>query len=382
MERIFYEGMSEEELMDKLEQLDSMTKIDSVIRSGERYKLEFEKRHGKINGWRIIGDTKAYQNSKPLNRGRHFNTFAEAMETLDEEKLFCMSSAAFSILCFGEMSSVKNWDGSVKSIWYKVNPFCPYEIVKGQPRFDTLELNLKQDEVRIMLETKIAFYDEKEDILYPIREVAMASLSRLLGLPPAFYKQAEHLLGAALVMAELLTKKLSLNILCRSKKNNIKPVIGIVTDKYKPYPQKKFISKCLGFLYENGIYDMDSWSISDELTRVNMLRMGSTIKYHTGVLIQTSDISGIAMSVTAYVKIHEQVVPLKTNAINHIVSSKDTDIKELFNGIFEELDRFEKEFELLSQTDIIFDTSLIRPIKKVIGKKRMKSIHYPAYQLS
>lgn len=380
MKKIFYEGKSKTELLNKLEQLDSMTKIDSVIQSGT-YNLEFEKRHGRIKGWRILGDTDMYPASKPRSKGRKLNTFSEAISEIEEEKAFCTSNPSFNIICFAEMSPVRNWDGKVKTLWFKVNPFYPYELVNGQPKFETVELELEEDDLKMALETKIAFYEESEEVVYPIREAAMKSISRLLGLPLVFCKQAEHLLGAILVMAEVLSTKTDLRILCRDNKHNVKPVIGVLSPRYTPCPQKKFISQCLDYLYENGIYDMSEWSISDELTKVEMVKMSNSIDFQTGVLIQTSDINGIAMSVTAFAKVGNSTMQLKTNSMSHIESSHDMDISKLFEGIFKVLEDFENDFKKLLLSEVFFEPYQVASVRHVIGKKRFKKANYlPFYK--
>lgn len=238
-----------------------------------------------------------------------------------------------------------------------------------------------------MIQTGLVFYCKSTKVYYPVTNLALKSIGRLFDATMAFNRLDEHLLGAAIFVAEKMSYTKKLRIIHRSRSQNIRPVLAVVGRKYDLFPQKVFFEKCMEQATEIGVFSIRQWSISDELSTLDVIFPEPWKEYYFGLEMQTSDIPQYSLKVTAYVVLNDFRIDLSSNSEIHCGSLGEESIAALFNGLVDEMEKFAKTFESFKTAECNFDTKLLKETHKILGKKRtasltpVKSGVYPAEEL-
>lgn len=93
-------GKSKEELLSTLDELDSLTNMDSVLRPKQKIYIEAERSGGNICNWSLREDMAAYKDSYPFKKGLKKKELLKALDSLNTEKEFdtmSFSSVRYSI---------------------------------------------------------------------------------------------------------------------------------------------------------------------------------------------------------------------------------------------------------------------------------------------
>ena len=234
-------GIDYKELLDVLTDLDECTNIDSVVAAEEPILITVARKKCGKNGYlRVKMCSEPHIGKQPLMTGDGFSELATALEMRQEEALH----SGFSILCFFDMVTCKSLKGMITTYWWDILPAVPFDLENGQPKFDTVKLSLTEEQLKFAEETKIAFFDADNKIVYPITATALPSLGRLLDIQGFFKKSNTSPLGTALCLADrIMDANLRFRLITRQfirggeKGVLVEPVIGLAGSKYIKNPQ-------------------------------------------------------------------------------------------------------------------------------------------------
>lgn len=140
---ILKEGTNYEELIEILEEMESLTETDSLVRRDQKVRVECIKENGKLRNWSLYGDV-AFK-TKPYSAGKTLRQFKKQLEEMQfETNLFDIPDCY--ILCHLSTKISRNWDGNIVSHWIKIDPALPYQMKDGLPVFESMEVIMGENE--------------------------------------------------------------------------------------------------------------------------------------------------------------------------------------------------------------------------------------------
>lgn len=364
------EGTSLEEFLQCLEEEDALTNRDVLVKSGQKVTLECVRERGGFAGWKLYYDGTQLPEPKTGKNGRSYQSFMKALEELDrKETLFETPDCA--VLCYLSGDLKKDWEGNVVSRWVNINPWEPYRLEDGVPVFDTLELHVSEAEFRILTETGLALYCETTEVLYPVTEAAYPSMGRLLDCTMAFQQLDQHLLGTALLVAEKLTYRNQLDVICRKRTERVRPVVGIAGNRYRAIPQADFYKQCLQYLAPQlGIFHTCSWSVSDAQSDLVLCYPRPFADYDLTVRVQASDANRMPYILTVSAEFPSCSMPLLEQKANHADPQLEQRIHSLFEGAAEAMNRFEEAYAAMGQASVYFTAGMLDAVLRPFGARR------------
>ena len=367
-------GKNLDDLMSCIKKIDGKTTICPLVNNKQSVILEASYRQGTLNSWIV----KAPRKNRPLptcfKSGQRFGSFKEVQKQLDKESIMFDSEMTSYVLCHLRTDLQKRYN-KIVSKWVKIDPYYPYDISDdGKASFDVIELELTEDEFDAMMETKLAFMDTNEN-LFPIQKVAMSNVGTLLDCASAFKQVDDHPLGSALLLAEKLSTKTMLKVLYRSRSKRVFPVMSIIGKKYAHISQEKFFTAILSEIAGYGVYQTEEWKVSDiESVLYVKLENENHLPYTKGFMISTGDLAGQAMTVHSYVRLGNARMFLKKNSISHIGEFKESEVKNLFEGMMDSFEVFDTEYRHLASLTGTIKNEYSLGILKIIGQKRMAKV--------
>jgi len=101
--------------------------------------------------------------------------------------------------------------------------------------YPTVQYKLRDMDYQYCLETRLAFYDEIGNVLYPIRNYAKRSVANLLLCNNAFKYLGHTPIGQAMVLAEKLAQINSIKLVYmeKDKKSLVRPIVGVIDNESK-----------------------------------------------------------------------------------------------------------------------------------------------------
>ncbi len=385
---MFKKGTKKKELLALLKEMSELTGLDRVVHTGQKFHIDAE-----LSGrwrdllWAIDADSSGYSSANILSsKGKGYPALMKCLKRLDEE---AVADEKIVVLALAQASEAKNYDGSINTIWYCVDPCAAgmedadavIDATEGVARIEypIVSLQLTESEYKPCVASKLAFYDEFREILYPIQECAYQSVGSLLDCACVFKYKSNAPIMAATFLADRLAGTKDVRFLYRKRTENVRPLISIVGKNYAMFPQHKFVSDALTIVNKNAINSIGYWSVTDELTRVNIEISGYNALWHPEIELQVSDTVGNSMAVTAYIRMGHGKIFLKRNTAYHWESfTNKGGVKTLFEGIFEAITSFAREYERCCSEVIYFTQEMISRYEKIIGKKRFNRTDIPA----
>lgn len=367
-------GKSEKELFNALKEMDQSTSVEYLRTTSKEITISAQKdRNGKVKSWAIIEDDN-YKTKNPTyqKKGRNLGSLQKALQTMDKTVPY---NEELNVLCYHSTDVVETEDGKIKSKWFNIEPCIPFELKGDNVIFQFIELVLTKDEYAMMMETRLALYNEFSGCVYPIRQVALSSLGKLLDSVVAFKNLTELPLGSALMLAEKLSSSRNLQFIYRDRTQNIKPLIGVAGLRYAKLNQEDYFKHVLNYASNNSVCFIDKWKITDETSEATIIIDELNPNYTLYLLAKTGDIPGFAMSIEAYAKVGKASVLLKRNRVYHTQSFEyGTGIPKLFDGIYEAFDLFKDMYEKLENCEVYYNDLYVNGVKKYVGKKRFNEI--------
>lgn len=321
--------------------------------------LQFDNK--ELESWKIDCSTKHFK--LPIKKnGKNYDSFLGALQDFYKTNSILDSQSCDTVLCYRDEKEKRK--GKILSNWFQLDLGCPYELVDGQPHFDSILLELSEWEYEKMMETKIAFMHD--DIIYPVSDVAIHSVGTYLDCSAAFKLIGEYPLGAAILIVEGFSKLKMLQITYRECTEKIRPILAVAGKNFVHVPITEFFNKAIANI--PGLYTLEKWYV----TSMDAHAYFSIYGYEKDLIlkIEGGDLPGKSMRVSAMLLYKDKEIPLKTNRMQHKGNISDEQYKALFSGIFQAFDDYKEKRE-----DVIQCPELSK-IKTCLGKKRCKDVDF------
>ena len=386
MKEVIKKGNTKEEMFQLLEEMDNLTNMDSLVKTGEKIMVECTRENGKLKHW-TVSVTKAKKNFKPFAVGNKLKSFEKKLDSMTQSsKIFERPDCV--VLCLLSTEASRTWDGKIISNWVEINPGQPYVIENDVPVFKTVKLEFFEEEHYFMVQTGLVFHCKTTGIFYPVTEMAYSSLGRVFDCTAAFNQIDKHLLGSALLLAEKMSYATQLRIIHRARKSQVRPVLSVAGGRYRLFPQSKFFEMALSVgASQLGMYKIRNWTITEALSTLNIEFGNSWEDFKYELTIQTGDIPQHSFRTVLYANVKGSKLKLLEVSKPHDMSFGEENIPELFEGMKEEMEHFRETYELLEQSVCEFNPRVLSKVNKYIGKKRTERLKqipsgtYPALDL-
>lgn len=275
-----------------------------------------------------------------------------------------------AVIAHKDTKKEREWDGSITSEWFFIPICAPYEEEEsGRVFIKTIELTTTKEEYRKMLETRIAIYDEFQDKIYPFLQVSIASTGKYLDCSAIFKLRDDYMLGAAMVLAEKISKK-NVKLLIKDTESRVKPILSIAGKYTKFFLPTEFFTKICSIM-ANKAYFLNNWQIFDDRIIADFKKPDEPFLCS----ITMGVIPGIATRAQMYVQMEGTKILLDSNTV--VYSTKGYDYKQLFDGLFDNTVIFHRLWESAHLMCSCHPEEYIPYIKKAIGKKRINALIFP-----
>ena len=371
---ILKEGKDQTELLNLLKEMDELTAMDSLVKNEEHVQIDCVRENGRLKNWKLMSKGSSSKCNTVYATGRTYRRFFKELETINTKTDLFTRTDCY-ILCYLSAEIAKDYIGNYLTNWVKIEPGLPYSVGPNGPCFQTLQLALSESEHNLMTQTGLAFYDEKEEVLYPITRAAYVSLGRLFDCTMAFRNLDQHLLGSALLLAEKISYSKELRIIHRRKGNRIRPVLSVVGKNYSIFSQHTFFETALSEVAPTlGIFEIEKWSIAEEFTTLSFIYDILWDDYYYRVNVKTGDSANCPFSATLSVQIGHAEIVLLSNTRSHKREFTKEDVQELFSGFFDKMKEFNELYEQIRKYNCHFNPSWLDDIHKTLGQKRSKDL--------
>lgn len=381
---MYKKGNDLNQLLKLLKSMSELTGLDRVIRTNQSFHIDAEIRGRKLY-WAVDADDYAGFSSANIqsSKGKGFPSLSATLKGMNLEETV---DEKMTVLALADVCEAKDYDSTIQTVWYAIDP-CSMGIdanhdLDVKSGFATLELpilqlSLTEAEYKCC-GSHLAFYDEFDGILYPIQECAFGSVGALLDCSCVFKYKSNTPIASATFLAERLAGTNNIRFLYRKRTEKVRPLIGIVGRNYMLFSQHELVKDACEIIQKNAIGHVDSWSVTDELTKVTFVIDGVNAIWHPEIELQLSDTTGNSMAATAYIRMGKGRILLKRNTAYHWESfKKQGGVASLFDGIFEAIREFGDTFEIVCYETVLFDNKALSPYKKILGKKRFARLDLP-----
>ncbi|MCC2254565.1 hypothetical protein LKD70_09070 [Ruminococcus sp. CLA-AA-H200] len=310
-------------------------------------------------GWSIRTENET--GAVKQKRGRKYDTFIQELQNLDKKEKLFQPGTDDAVLCYRDTTLQKN-GGSVSN-WFALEPGFPFWIGDdGQPKFNIIQLTLKDWEYARMMETQLAF--RKDGILYPVTRAGAQNVGSFLDCSSAFKSLDDCQLGSAILLSEKIAKTANMQVLYRESSPKVRPVLAACGRTYVHIPLKEFFQEAIGYI--PALWALDSWEIMDfEAT----IRFRSVAEPRYLICINAGDLPGKAVSVSSAVDIEGCQIPIRVNKLNHRGSIGS--IQDLFIGIEVSVDAWQH----MDLSSAGYSPKVTSGIMRVLGKKRASKVN-------
>lgn len=367
-------GNSLRDLINALEEMDELVCIDRVVKSGQKIHIDAEVQMKKLK-WSMEADFRRYSvTGAEKKKGSGFTTLVDTLSEMDRE---VPVDEKLIVLALVDTRQARNYDGTIHTVWCGIDPCdigmdAEAQVIDEEQgyaymKYPLRELDLTESEYSCCSE-KLALYDEFSGILYPIQPCARTSVSMLLDCACVFKYKANPVVAGSF-LAERLAGSQYVRLLCRIRSDRVYPLISIVGRKYMIVSQVDFIRTVCATIQEHAVGHVGRWSVTDFLTCMTYMIDGMNAMWHPEIDIQIADAVGNGISIGAYIKMGQGRILLKRNSSYHTESLAKKGLDSLFDGIFEEIMKFRNIFNSVSNMSVAYDSSMLSPRKKILGKK-------------
>lgn len=373
---ILKEGRTQEDLMQILQEMDEITSMDSFLKNESKISIDCEREEGRLKNWKIRYTNES--NKKPFSAGTTYRRFMDQlnkMELENEEESTLFRTPDCSVLCYLSTDTHRQLNGKIVSYWADIDPAVPYQFKNGRLDIPTIRLDLDEQEFSYMVETGLAFYEKNTGMFYPLSEIAYQSIGKILDSYSAFRNVDEHLLGTALVFAEKIAGLNELRLICRKKTSRIKQVHSVAGKRYQLFSQKKFFELMLHHAATTlGAYQMESWSVSDDITKVTIMYKYPWNEYSFCLTFSTGDTNAIPFCAQLDVMYKNVVYTLLTNTAKHEMNFTEESIPKLLKGMHEKMMEYDTIHQELATHVCKFNPIWLKKLNQLLGKKRVNQM--------
>ena len=348
-----------------LHEYDSIRTSDCLIKNQKSVDIHITRNKGRIGNWVMTENLSDFSSKRRKKTGKTMKSF---YQYFSGEKMEIGIDLA--VIAHKDTKKEREWDGSITSEWFFIPICAPYEEEEsGRVFIKTIELTTTKEEYRKMLETRIAIYDEFQDKIYPFLQVSIASTGKYLDCSAIFKLRDDYMLGAAMVLAEKISKK-NVKLLIKDTESRVKPILSIAGKYTKFFLPTEFFTKICSIM-ANKAYFLNNWQIFDDRIIADFKKPDEPFLCS----ITMGVIPGIATRAQMYVQMEGTKILLDSNTV--VYSTKGYDYKQLFDGLFDNTVIFHRLWESAHLMCSCHPEEYIPYIKKAIGKKRINALIFP-----
>ena len=354
-----------EDFFTMLHEYDSIRTSDCLIKNQKSVDIHITRNKGRIGNWVRTENLSDFSSKRRKKTGKTMKSF---YQYFSGEKMEIGIDLA--VIAHKDTKKEREWDGSITSEWFFIPICAPYEEEEsGRVFIKTIELTTTKEEYRKMLETRIAIYDEFQDKIYPFLQVSIASTGKYLDCSAIFKLRDDYMLGAAMVLAEKISKK-NVKLLIKDTESRVKPILSIAGKYTKFFLPTEFFTKICSIM-ANEAYFLNNWQIFDDRIIADFKKPDEPFLCS----ITMGVIPGIATRAQMYVQMEGTKILLDSNTV--VYSTKGYDYKQLFDGLFDNTVIFHRLWESAHLMCSCHPEEYIPYIKKAIGKKRINALIFP-----
>lgn len=354
-----------EDFFTMLHEYDSIRTSDCLIKNQKSVDIHITRNKGRIGNWVMTENLSDFSSKRRKKTGKTMKSF---YQYFSGEKMEIGIDLA--VIAHKDTKKEREWDGSITSEWFFIPICAPYEEEEsGRVFIKTIELTTTKEEYRKMLETRIAIYDEFQDKIYPFLQVSIASTGKYLDCSAIFKLRDDYMLGAAMVLAEKISKK-NVKLLIKDTESRVKPILSIAGKYTKFFLPTEFFTKICSIM-ANKAYFLNNWQIFDDRIIADFKKPDEPFLCS----ITMGVIPGIATRAQMYVQMEGTKILLDSNTV--VYSTKGYDYKQLFDGLFDNTVIFHRLWESAHLMCSCHPVEYIPYIKKAIGKKRINALIFP-----
>lgn len=354
-----------EDFFTMLHEYDSIRTSDCLIKNQKSVDIHITRNKGRIGNWVMTENLSDFSSKRRKKTGKTMKSF---YQYFSGEKMEIGIDLA--VIAHKDTKKEREWDGSITSEWFFIPICAPYEEEEsGRVFIKTIELTTTKEEYRKMLETRIAIYDEFQDKIYPFLQVSIASTGKYLDCSAIFKLRDDYMLGAAMVLAEKISKK-NVKLLIKDTESRVKPILSIAGKYTKFFLPTEFFTKICSIM-ANKAYFLNNWQIFDDRIIADFKKPDEPFLCS----ITMGVIPGIATRAQMYVQMEGTKILLDSNTV--VYSTKGYDYKQLFDGLFDNTVIFHRLWESAHLMCSCHPDEYIPYIKKAIGKKRINALIFP-----
>lgn len=354
-----------EDFFTMLHEYDSIRTSDCLIKNQKSVDIHITRNKGRIGNWVMTENLSDFSSKRRKKTGKTMKSF---YQYFSGEKMEIGIDLA--VIAHKDTKKEREWDGSITSEWFFIPICAPYEEEEsGRVFIKTIELTTTKEEYRKMLETRIAIYDEFQDKIYPFLQVSIASTGKYLDCSAIFKLRDDYMLGAAMVLAEKISKK-NVKLLIKDTESRVKPILSIAGKYTKFFLPTEFFTKICSIM-ANKAYFLNNWQIFDDRIIADFKKPDEPFLCS----ITMGVIPGIATRAQMYVQMEGTKILLDSNTV--VYSTKGYDYKQLFDGLFDNTVIFHRLWESAHLMYSCHPEEYIPYIKKAIGKKRINALIFP-----
>ena len=351
-----------EDFFTMLHEYDSIRTSDCLIKNQKSVDIHITRNKGRIGNWVMTENLSDFSSKRRKKTGKTMKSF---YQYFSGEKMEIGIDLA--VIAHKDTKKEREWDGSITSEWFFIPICAPYEEEEsGRVFIKTIELTTTKEEYRKMLETRIAIYDEFQDKIYPFLQVSIASTGKYLDCSAIFKLRDDYMLGAAMVLAEKISKK-NVKLLIKDTESRVKPILSIAGKYTKFFLPTEFFTKICSIM-ANKAYFLNNWQIFDDRIIADFKKPDEPFLCS----ITMGVIPGIATRAQMYVQMEGTKILL--DSITVVYSTKGYDYKQLFDGLFDNTVIFHRLWESAHLMCSCHPEEYIPYIKKAIGKKRINAL--------
>lgn len=243
------------------------------------------------------------------------------------------------------------------------------DIKQGDIKFEKVEVYGNEYLISKCKETGLALYDD--EICYPITEIGINSVGKLMDAIVSFKKIDPIPLGAALLLYGKIQGMKKVDILYENTGAEIKPLYAVCSPNYHVMKNTDFINGIFNLITENKMsYDAKEviWNITNGVTEAiiplgRIMTDGTCIcTYQPVIKVRCSELPGTANKIELMAKLYEGYISIEERSL-----LKDTDFNSLLDGFSEKIIDTEKR---IGNTKICVSQKDIKELVKIIGQKR------------
>lgn len=371
MDTVFQTGKTKEELFQALEAVDSIETLDNLIVNNDEITVKLKRKNGKLSGWELC--TPMSQLSSGIKqKGRGL----KSLEKLLNKQVFMSSLTAEMsplIIVHCSTSECREYDGRVITTWFIIDPYEPY-VESGDYGFDTIQIELTNEEYKLALETRIALYEANANIIYPIRKSAFPNIGKMLDCATLYFEDCP--IGVAMILAKCFEdqkKMKGVRFLCLNTSKRVKPITSVVSKNYQRVSKLNFIQDFLVWLSSFGkSYTIAEWSVDNYEVIVEIILSESTRCGKNGFFLHVSDIPGWPVTVTTFRKMEGNYIYLRKTSIEHRKAGETIGFQAILRQAWEDFEDCDSYF---SDLKVVSDPEkILREFEMIIGKRRLSDI--------